>query len=308
MVTRPLHGHYWLAPVITTCCWLADIIGLLIFWTVRDNKREYEREEASVVFVSDVGAAHHTYFIILSSCTAAFYILTTLLERHLRHVRRIPGSVKQKQTHLDIASVVFAIFGAISLILLSVFDAFNYGRVHWSFALLFIATVAISVLLQTIQVLSLAHDHDEQEFHLRKVAIIKAAIFVLAIPVVIIFVVCYGICQGSAPDGDAKCDRVVSTAAVCEWAVSFLLALFFFTYVFDFIPARVSAKKGLDETGTQIDDATLAEASGHGDKPYAPYAVAKDMGPHHSDAEYNVAMEQARRDFASAPAEAKRQA
>ncbi|CAD6889482.1 unnamed protein product [Tilletia controversa] len=308
MVQRPLHGHYWLAPVITAGCWLANIIGLLVIWTVRDDKREYEREEASVVFISDVGAAHKTYFIILSSCTAAFYVLTTFLERHLRHVRRIPGSVKQKQTHLDIASVVFACFGAASIVLLSVFDAFNYSRVHWSFALLFIATVAISVLLQTIQVISLSKDHDEREYHLRAVAWVKLSIFIAAIPVVLIFIITYGICQGSAPDGDAKCDRVVSTAAVCEWAVSFLLALFFLTYVFDFLPARASAKRGLDETGTQIDDATLAEASGHGNKPYAPYAVAKDMGPHHTDEEYNIAMEEARREFASAPAEAKRQA
>ncbi|KAK0549686.1 hypothetical protein OC845_003024 [Tilletia horrida] len=308
MVSKPLHGHYWLAPVITTGCWLTNIIGLLVKWIYVDDKREYMRDEADVVFISDSGASHHAWFIIFSSLTAAFYILTTFLERHLRHQRRIPGSVKSKQTSLDIASVVLACIGALALVFLSIFDAFNYSRVHWSFTLIFIVTVGFSVLFQSLQVLSLAHHHDDHKYHLRTVAWVKMSIFILAIPIILIFIITYGICKGQAEPGDSKCNKVVSTAAVCEWAVSFLLAIFFFTYVFDFIPARESAKQGLDETGTQIDDATLAEQHGHlGTKPYAPYAVAKDMGPNHTDAEYNQAMQQARQEFASAPPAAKQQ-
>ncbi|KAL9937095.1 hypothetical protein V8E36_004330 [Tilletia maclaganii] len=308
MFEKPLHGHYWLAPVITTGAWLANIIGLLVLWTTVDDKREYEREEASVVFISDVGAAHHTFFIVLCSVTAAFYMLTTLLERHLRHQRRIPGSIRSKQTKTDIASVVCAIIGSLALIFLSIFDAFRYSRVHWSFTLLFIVFVALSVLLQSIQVFSLAKDHDEREYKLKRLAIIKLGIFALAAPVVAIFIITYAICQGEAPDGDIKCDKVVSTAAVCEWLVSFLLALFFATYIFDFIPARESALKGLDETGRAQDDATLAEAHGYGGKPMSVAGAVKEMGPNHTDEEYNIAMEQARRDYASAPAAAKQQA
>lgn len=54
-----------------------------------------------------------------------FYDITVLIERHLRHQRRIPGSVVKQQTSLDIASLVFAIAGSICLLMLSIFDAFE---------------------------------------------------------------------------------------------------------------------------------------------------------------------------------------
>lgn len=34
-------------------------------------------------------------------------------------------------------------------------------------------------------------------------------------------------------------------------------------------------------------DPALAEASGEGHRPMAPYAVARDMGPNHNYSEYN---------------------
>lgn len=40
--------------------------------------------------------------------------------------------MRKNQTSLDIASVVFAVIGALGLIFLSIFDAFDYPNVHWS--------------------------------------------------------------------------------------------------------------------------------------------------------------------------------
>ena len=88
----------------------SDIVGLLGLWAM-DGFPRYENTEANIVFISDVGAAHKTFFIIFSSLSAAFYILTVLVERHLRHQRRIPGSLRRRQTYLDIASLIFAEIG-----------------------------------------------------------------------------------------------------------------------------------------------------------------------------------------------------
>ena len=49
-----IHGYYWLAPVITASVWLTNIVGLLGLWS-HDGFPEYKAEEASVVFISDVG-------------------------------------------------------------------------------------------------------------------------------------------------------------------------------------------------------------------------------------------------------------
>lgn len=264
-------GLFYLLPILTFGCWTTAIVGLLALWA-RDNFIRYEGEEASVVFISDVGATHKTFFIIFCACTAGFYILTTFAERHLRHSRRIPGSIRKKQTILDICSVICAIIGSAALVLLSVFDAFNHSRVHWSMTLIFVVFVALSVLFQVLQVFSLSHDYNRLKT-LKLIAVIKAIILSLAIAGAIAFIVCYGICKGDVNPGDQRCDRIVSAAAVCEWAIAFLLDIFFLTYLVDLWPAHKHAKLGLSEDGRVVENKQLAKEQGVDDRPTAPYAI-----------------------------------
>ncbi|PWN44657.1 hypothetical protein IE81DRAFT_320959 [Ceraceosorus guamensis] len=283
----PIHGYYWLAPLITFAFWCTDIFGLLGLWGGRDNFEGYSNDQATVVFISDVGARHKTFFIIFSSLSAAFYILTTLIERHLRHQRRIPGSLRKRQTRYDIVSVVFAVIGAAALVLLSVFDAVNYSNVHWSMTVVFVAGVAISVLFQTLQIFSLSKSHDDELWHLRAMAIVKSILLAVALVVLIVFVVTYGICSGDAREGDTRCNRIVSVAGVAEWTCAFILALFFLTYTADFYPARKTAQKGLTEDGEYVADRNRAIFAGEGHKPEAPYAAARDLGPNATNEQYN---------------------
>lgn len=212
-------------------------------------------------------------------------MLTVLIERHLRHKRRIPGSMHKRTTHYDIVSVVFAIIGALALIFLSIFDAFDYSRVHWSMTLLFIVFVALSVIFQVLEVFSLAKRHPETRGYLFAAAVIKTVIVSLAIAIAIAFVVLYGICSGQAPDGDAYCDRIVSAAAVCEWTVAFLLVFYLASYILDLLPAAKRARHGLSEDGEMVEDRERAIAHGEGYKPDAPYTLGPDgrpAGPHMS--------------------------
>lgn len=267
-----IHGFYYLLPILTFCFWTTAIVGLLGLW-VHDGYERYQRTEATIVFISDVGAAHRTFFIIFCALTATFYILTTFAERHLRHQRRIPGSIRKKQTVLDIFSVICAIIGSLGLLFLSIFDAFDYSRVHWSMTVVFIVFVALSVLFQTLQVFSLSHDHDRLKT-LKVMAVIKALILGLAIAIAIAFAATYGVCRGDVNPGDQRCDRIVSAAAVCEWTVAFILDIYFLTYVVDLWPAHKRAQKGLSEDGTMVENKQLAReqgvAAGH---PTAPYAI-----------------------------------
>lgn len=267
-----LFGLFYLLPIATFACWTTAIVGLLVIWAVRDRFVQYEASEASVVFISDVGASHKTFFIIFCCLTSAFYILTTLAERHLRHTRKIPGSVRKKQTILDICSVVCAVIGSAALILLSIFDAFHHSNVHWSMTLIFVVFVALSVLFQVLQVFSLSHDYDRLAT-LKVIAIVKSLILGLAIAGAIAFVVCYGVCRGDAYPGNNRCDRIVSAAAVCEWAIAFLLDIFFLTYLVDLWPAHKRAQMGLSQDGTMVENKQLAAEQGVADRPAAPYAI-----------------------------------
>ncbi|CAD6983681.1 unnamed protein product, partial [Tilletia controversa] len=153
---------------------------------------------------------------------------------------------------------------------------FRHERIHVSFLILFVVGVSLSVLLQIIPVLYLTKDHDGEQLHPRRVAYVKLYLLVLAVPVVVLFMITYAICHGTVPEGDARCDRVVSTAAVCDWAVAFILAVFFIAYTFDFLKSSAGKLNGhrLDETGSPS---------------------AQIAGLHHLDEEDSVAMEEARR-------------
>lgn len=95
--------------------------------------------QATVVFISNVGAAHQALFIAGSALTFVTFSITLLTERTsfrslarsqsvadwlgytgwLRHVRRIPGALQKRERNADIAAVVFGILGGIALLLLS---------------------------------------------------------------------------------------------------------------------------------------------------------------------------------------------
>ncbi|PWN35363.1 uncharacterized protein FA14DRAFT_160543 [Meira miltonrushii] len=286
---KPLHGYYFVVPIITFALWSACIFGLLGLWGT-DGFPKYVNTDATVVFISDVGAAHHTYFIIFAVLSAVAYMATTLLERHLRHQRRIPGSVRKKQTVLDSFSVAFAIIGAIGLILLSIFDDVEYPRVHWSMTVVFVAGVALSVLMQTLQIFSLSKSHSDELWHLRAMAIVKSVILGVALAVLIVFIGCYATCDGDVTDGNSQCNRVVSAAGVAEWTLAFLLSLFFLSYIVDFWPAKKRADFGLTEKGDMVQDPSRAAEAGVDDRPTAPYAIARDMGPNHTHQEYMTQM------------------
>ena len=286
---KALHGYYFVIPIITFALWCACIFGLLGLWGA-DGFPKYVNTDATVVFISDVGAQHHTYFIIFAVLSAAFYMLTTLVERHLRHQRRIPGSVRKRQTVLDVFSVIFAIIGAIGLILLSIFDDIEYPNVHWSMTVVFVAGVALSVLMQTLQIFSLSASHDDELWHLRAMAIVKSVILGIALAVLIVFIGCYAACSGDVQDNNSQCNRVVSAAGVAEWLLAFLLSLFFLSYIVDFWPAKKHADFGLTEKGDMVQDPSRAAEAGMGNRPTAPSAIARDMGPNHTHQEYMTSM------------------
>lgn len=238
--------HYWafLLPLVTAGVWLADIVGLLVLWA-RDGFPQYEASNSSIVFISDVGANHNTWFIIFSVLTGAFYVATAFAERYLRSSRRIPGSVKKRQTIYDVLSVIFACLGALFLGLLSGFNDQDYSTVHWSCTLLFIVCVGLSVFFQILELFSLSHWHNREVRHLKINAIFKAFLLIFAVVVLICFVGLYATCQGDAPgfDTNTRCNKITAAAGVFEWACAFILFFFFLSYTVDLWPRNYYGKQ-----------------------------------------------------------------
>lgn len=238
--------HYWafLLPIVTTGLWLCDVIGLLALWS-RDGFAQYQVDDASFVFISDVGAQHKTWFIIFSVLTAIFFIATMSSERYLRSMRRIPGSIRRRQTVYDICCLVFAAMGGLFLSLLSGFDAVSFSNLHWSCTLLFIVCTGISVLFQILELFSLSHHYNPSIKHLKWNAVLKSFLLIFAVCILITFIGLYAECHGDAPtyNTNTKCDHIVSGAATMEWICAFLLTFFFSSITIDVWPRNYYGKQ-----------------------------------------------------------------
>ena len=169
---------------------------------------------------SDVGAAHRALFIPGTALTWIFYSASLFTERYLRHIRRIPGSMRKRETTWDIIACIFGFCGGLALMLLSILDAFNHSTAHWILTAVFVVCIVISAAFQTSEVMMLERDHVERR-HLRRNAIIKLVIVSVAIAGAVCFGGTYG---GSSskycPSGEAPtthCNVIGSVAAAFEW-------------------------------------------------------------------------------------------
>lgn len=241
LFTHFLFGPYVLLPILAGLVWLGGLLALIGIWTA-EGKPRYMSDEATIVFVSDVGAANHTLFICITAITAVFYILSLFAERWLRHVDRLPVDVRRREQIFDWIAIVFGTLGAIGLILLGVFDAFDYSTIHWSMTLVFIVGVAISAIFQSAEVWSLHKDHPDRA-HLKRNSMLKLVVVGVAVACAIAFGSLYAVCDGYA-DTDS-CNKVTSGAAAMEWTTAFILSFYFATLAFDLWPAGKTSPRYL---------------------------------------------------------------
>lgn len=248
--TRTLTSHlffgpYVFFPLLATLVWLGGILALLLLW-VTNGKPRYRGDEATVVFISDVGAVHKKVFIGIAATTSGLYIMSLFAERWLRHIDRLPTDLRRREKIFDWVAIVFGIIGAAGLILCSIFDAFNYSYIHWPMALVFIVGTALSGIFQSAEIWSLHKDHPDRKSLLRN-SIFKLIIVTIAILGAIAFGVTYGLCGGN-PFATSRftanqCNSITSACAALEWTIAFLLTFYYFTLVLDLWPAGKSSER-----------------------------------------------------------------
>ena len=128
----------------------ATIIALLAIWLAQGHPR-YQQDEATVVYISDVGAANHALFIVLGTLTALSFFGSIFLDYRLRHSARIPARVRTIERVSAALSVIFAFICALGCILLTVFDTFKHQTLHWTFSAIFFVALLLSGLFNMIE-------------------------------------------------------------------------------------------------------------------------------------------------------------
>ncbi|SCZ97072.1 BZ3500_MvSof-1268-A1-R1_Chr4-2g06972 [Microbotryum saponariae] len=205
--------------------------------------------------MSQVGAFHENLFIPGCTLTAVFYSATLLLERWLRHTRRIPGSSRPDIVRYGVLSCVFGFCGGSALLLISICDVYRHAAAHWASTLVFVLCMAASSICQTIQVRRLGSllsqdadadhsksdkgSHDGHGQGLKPSGRIKLVILVIALACALSFAVLFGACftEPNTRAPSPRCNRVESASATFEWIVAFLFDFFLCTFILDLAPA-----------------------------------------------------------------------
>jgi len=205
-----------LTSVIASAAWLATIAALFGLWG-RDHFIQYRSDEGQVVYISDVGAEHKTPFIIGTSITGTFFVLTLIFTKlcfDMETRRRLKRNV-------SIIAIVCGFIGAVSLLLLSIFDAFNHSGAHYTFTGLFIVFTLLSALFSIV--------HRVSRNYLNFTVALRAGFVGLVIPLAITFVVLTVI------KGPSNVLTLRSVAASLEWSIAILFIFYLATFALDLI-------------------------------------------------------------------------
>ncbi|UJR34407.1 hypothetical protein I4U23_021814 [Adineta vaga] len=205
-----------LSSVIASLAWLSTIAALFGLWG-RDGFIQYNSDDGEVVYISDVGAVHKTAFIVGTSITGTFFVLTLVFTKlcfDMENRRRFKRGV-------SIISIVCGFIGAASLILLSIFDSMDHSGAHYTFTGLFIVFTLLSAIFTIIYRFS----RNQLNF-----TVSLRAIFVgVVIPLAITFVV-----MGTIK-GPNNVLTLKSVGASIEWSIAIIFIFYLIIFALDLI-------------------------------------------------------------------------
>ncbi|OCF33375.1 hypothetical protein I317_06984 [Kwoniella heveanensis CBS 569] len=241
-----LFGWYIYPPLLASLIWIAGLTLLLSLW-ISSGKPRYKSDSAGIAFISDVGAAHQTTFIIICCTVIVLYFSTVCIIRWLRHKGRIPETVGIKEKIFSWLAIFWCAVGCAGLLVLARWNCWDYKQVHWYGTFVFITGVALSAIFQTAEVWCLRKEHENRQ-HLRRNSYIKLAIVALSVILAGTFGGMYMWCHGTTtPTSEGRtfeqCNTSSSTAAILEWTIAFGLNGYFLTLVADIWPSAKSSQR-----------------------------------------------------------------
>ena len=202
----------------------------------------------NIAYISDVGAYTLKPLFITGSVIATVLLDASFFaERWLRHTGRLARNTSRAQRILGILSIVFAIIGSIGMILLAVFDTFQYSTKHNIFLLVFIAGYTFSAIF-------ICADYQRLGIHYRQHRILRISFWVkLAfILIEVALAVAFGVMSFT---------RRRNVGAVLEWVIAIIFAGYILSFLLDLYPSvRTKRRKPQGE----LEIAETADDTGHG--------------------------------------------
>jgi len=204
-----------------------------------DGTPHYPSMKASqhIAYISDVGAnppapllksGLNPLFIAMGTVSVVTFDIAFFLDRILRHFRRLAPNTTTAEKVLSVIASIFAVAGAVGLILLTIFDDYNHPRLHDGFLLLFIGGYIISAIFTCAEYQQMGI-HQRQHRHLRLSFWLKLTFIIVELALAIAFAVIHF--RGNP-----------NTAAIIEWVVALIYTGWVLSFCVDLYPASHTGK------------------------------------------------------------------
>lgn len=203
------------------------LLALFIHWEATGHPHYPSMEPGQrIAFISDTGAYKlKPLFIAGSVVSTVFLDLAFVSERWLRHTGKLARNNHTSQKILSVCSIIAALAGTAGLILLSIFDTYNYPLRHNGFLLLFLAGYIISAIF-------LCAEYQRLGIHYRQHRILRISFWVKLVFIIIevLLAIPFGVLS-------SKGGTYENPAAIIEWVIALIFAFYVLSFVIDLLPS-----------------------------------------------------------------------
>ncbi|KAK3070453.1 hypothetical protein LTR53_010440 [Teratosphaeriaceae sp. CCFEE 6253] len=217
---------YWFLPLFAGCVWLATLLGMLGTWLAQGSPHyPWLHPSQHVTYISDVAVTKWGYplFIAGSAVTVVIFDLAFISERWLRHKGRLAHNYSMVDKILSVCAILFAIVGAVGLVLLTIFNTRDHPTFHASMLVVFIVAYIISAIF-------ICAEYQRLGIHFREHRNLRASFWIKLtfIFVQLALVIAFGVLQYNGR---------YNMSGYLEWIICLVYIFYVWSFIIDFLPA-----------------------------------------------------------------------
>jgi hypothetical protein len=212
------HLYVWWVPAFGALFWFSTLMVMLISWLAA-GRPHYPWQHTKYPYISDIGAGYLKPLFVTASCISATSFFSSLvIERCLRHSGRLIPDMRIRERLFNVLAIISGFIGAISLVLLSIFDKRHYSTVHGVLLVLHILGLSFSGIFTVSEFHWISKGY--AAYHQLKIAYIAKAIIVTVLVTLSIAL------------GISWLHNLTATP-ILEWIVGFGVTFYYLTFVYD---------------------------------------------------------------------------